>query len=131
MTVAALTCYDKDRNACYAMLDYLKGPDDLTALEKSQLRDRLSGKAYKVLSFFDGSSPENSYTPKTPYKITVTHNDRSFDQDNYATLYLKSSGADSARPIKLRKKPSTGEWFLSEILFLADIKKPADQDPWQ
>ena len=33
-------------------------------------------------------------------------------------------------PIKLRKKPSTGQWFLNDIQCLADIRVPVEEDPW-
>ena len=48
----------------------------------------------------------------------------------WATMFVKSSGADSPRQIKLRKKPSTGQWFLNDIQCLSDIKVPANLDPW-
>ena len=32
--------------------------------------------------------------------------------------------------IKLRKKPSTGQWFLNDIQCLSDIRVPASEDPW-
>ena len=35
------------------------------------------------------------------------------------------------RPVKLRQKPSTGEWFLWEYSSpLSGIRIPASQDPW-
>lgn len=39
-------------------------------------------------------------------------------------------GATVERGIKLRKKPSTGQWFLNEIMCLSDIRVPASADPW-
>ncbi len=54
----------------------------------------------------------------------------SFDTENWATMYVKSAGADAPRSIKLRKKPSTGQWFLNEIQCLSDIRVPAAEDPW-
>jgi len=45
-------------------------------------------------------------------------------------MYVTSGGADSPRPIKLRKKPSTGQWFLNEIQCLSDIRTPVAADPW-
>ena len=53
-----------------------------------------------------------------------------FDNENWATLWVKSSGADNERQIKLRRKPSTGEWFLNEIQCLSDVRPPASEDPW-
>lgn len=41
------------------------------------------------------------------------------------------SGADSPRPIKLRKKPSSGQWFLIGVPpCLADIRIPKSEDKW-
>jgi hypothetical protein len=99
-------------------------------MEKQFLKDRLAGKAYKSFSFFAGAAPENGYTPDKPYSITVSSNPYSFTTENWATVYVKSGGADSLRPVKLRKKPSTGQWFLNEIQCLSDIRLPAEADPW-
>ena len=54
----------------------------------------------------------------------------SFDNENWATMYVTSSGSDNPRPVKLRKKPSTGQWFLNEIQCLSDIRVPTADDPW-
>lgn len=130
LAIAALTKYESDKDTCFAMLDYLKGPDNVSPFEKQFIRDRLAGKQYKVNSFFLGSSPENGYTPAKPYAIEVSDNPYSYPQADRATLYVQSSGADSPRPITLRKKPSTGQWFLVEIQCLADIRVPVADDPW-
>lgn len=34
------------------------------------------------------------------------------------------------RSIKLRKKPSTGQWFLNDIQCLSEIRVPQEADPW-
>ena len=54
----------------------------------------------------------------------------SFDEEGYAKLYLKSSGADSPRPVQLRQKPSSGEWFLWDQMLLSQIREPISADPW-
>ena len=46
------------------------------------------------------------------------------------TLYVACSGADSPRPLKLRKKSSTGQWFLWEQQLLTGIRIPKESDPW-
>lgn len=130
LTIAALCAFEKNPDACMEMLDFLKGPADVSTFEKSFIKERLNGKFYKTFSFFEGATPENSYTPKTPYVIKVMENPYSFDNENWATLYVKSSGADDARPVKLRKKPSTGQWFLNDIQCLSDIRIPTAQDEW-
>lgn len=127
-----LTLFNFSNNidAMYEMLEFLNGPDDVSAYAKQFIRDRLKGKEYTVASFFAGATVENNYTPSNPYQITVSTTPYSFDEENWATMYVKSSGADSPRPVKLRKKPSTGQWFFTEIQCLGDIRVPVAADPW-
>lgn len=131
LTLAVLCNYEADVNETIAMLDVLRGPDPTSTYGKQFLRDRLQGKTYKPRSFFKGSNPDNNYTPSQPFTITVSSNRYSFDNENWATLYVTSSGADNPRPVKLRKKPSTGQWFLNDIQCLSDIRIPAEDDPWR
>lgn len=130
LTLAALCRYEKDVESCIEMLNYLKGPAEVTNFEKQFIKERLAGKGYKPFSYFDGATPENGYQPKVPYAITVTASPHSYPDENWATLYVTSGGADSPRGIKLRKKPSTGQWFLVEIQCLSDIRVPVAEDPW-
>lgn len=130
LTMIALCAYKDDPEAVHAMLDFLKGPESLSVYEKQFLKDRLQGKTYKPYSFFKGATPANGYTPQKPYTIEVSDNPHSYPEENWATLYVQSAGADSPRGIKLRKKPSTGQWFLNEIQCLSDIRVPAGEDPW-
>ena len=131
LTVLALSRYPADREASLAMLDWLKGPDDLSVAERQHIADRfMDGKDYKVRSFFDGATPANNYTTSSHLRIQVSSNPYSFENDGWATLYLHSGGADNPRPVRLRKKPSTGQWFLVEIQFLGDIRVPVAQDKW-
>ena len=112
------------------MINVLKGPEPLSPFEKQFLNDRLSGKEYKVTSFFAGATVQNNYTPTEPYTITISDNPYSYPDENWATMHLQSAGADSLRQIKFRRKPSTGQWFLNEIQCLSDIRTPAAADPW-
>jgi len=130
LCIAALCNYEKDANATWEMLDFLKGPESVNEKEKTFIKDRLTGKQYKTLSFFKGATADNGYAPAVPYTITVSENPYSFDEENWATLYVTSSGADAPRPIKLRRKPSTNQWFINEIQCLADIRIPTSQDEW-
>lgn len=130
LSLLALMRFEEDRQESIAMLNFLKGPEPLTPMGIQQISDRfMDGKFYKVRSFFEGATPQNQYTPTQPYRIKVTSNPYSFS-DNWATLFLTSGGADSQRPVKLRKKPSTGQWFLSEIQYLSDIRMPTAIDKW-
>ena len=130
LTILALCRYEADPSAALEMLDFLKGPAEVSTYEKQFIEERLRGKEYKARSFFAGATPDNGYQPTTPYTITVSENPYSFDEENWATLYVTSGGADNPRPIKLRKKPSTGQWFLNDIQCLSDIRVPVAEDPW-
>ena len=130
LTILALSRYETDPDAAIAMLAWLKGPEEFNTSEQAFLKDRLKGKEYKVRSFFSGATPENDYTPSVPYVVAVSENPYSFDNENWAALYVTSGGADNPRPIKLRRKPSTGEWFLNDIQCLADIRLPKSEDKW-
>ena len=131
LSVLCLTRFQADRTESIAMLNFLKGPDPLNPMGIQQISDRfMDGKFYKVNSFFEGAVPANGYKPSLPYQIKVTSNPYSFENENWATLYLTSGGADNPRPVKLRKKPSTGQWFLVEIQYLGDIRIPAAEDKW-
>ena len=131
LSVLALCRYEASREECFAMLDFLKGPDQLSNLEKSHINDRLAGKNYKPFSFIAGATPANNYQPAKPYVIKVSSNPYSFQNEGWATLYLTSGGGDNARPVRLRKKPSTGQWFVVEIQYLGDIRLPAAEDKWR
>lgn len=130
LTIVALCRYETNPEEAIAMLNFLKGPAEVSTYEKQFIRERMQGKMYKARSFFAGATPQNSYTPTTPYTISVNETPYSFDDENWATLYVTSGGADNPRPIKLRKKPSTGQWFLNDIQCLADIRIPVAEDPW-
>ena len=130
LTIVALCRYETNPEEAIAMLNFLKGPAEVSTYEKQFIRERMQGKMYKARSFFAGATPQNSYTPTTPYTISVNETPYSFDDENWATLYVTSGGADNPRPIKLRKKPSTGQRFLNDIQCLADIRIPVAEDPW-
>lgn len=103
MTVLALCFYPKDKELSLAMLGYLKGPQPLSEHDKQFLRDRFMDKDYVPCSYFRGSSPQNDYTPAEPYTIRVSENPYSYTEENYAKLFIQSSGADSPRYVQLRK----------------------------
>ena len=134
LTLAALTRYGTSSSDCFEMLNYLKGPEPLSGYEKQFIRERLEGKTYKPFSYFRGATPQNNYTPSRPYKVTIDSNQYSFTTDGsghqWCTMWVTSGGADNPRSIKLRKKGSTGQWFLNDIHCLSDIRTPASQDKW-
>ena len=130
LTVAALCVYPIDKEASLEMLNYLQGPRGVTPYDKQFIQDRFRDKDYVPRSYFEGATPNNNYEPSVPYTITLFENPYSRSQEGYLTLHVNSGGADSPRQIKLRLKPSTGQWFLWEQFLLSDIRKPVSADPW-
>ena len=130
LTIAALCIYPIDKNAALEMLSFLQGPRELTPYDKQFIQDRFRDKDYVPRSYFEGATPNNNYEPSVPYTITLFENPYSRSQEGYLTLHVNSGGADSPRQIKLRLKPSTGQWFLWEQFLLSDIRKPVSADPW-
>ncbi|HJJ28943.1 MAG TPA: hypothetical protein O0X70_06090 [Methanocorpusculum sp.] len=131
LCMAVLAHYEENTEETIEMLNYLKGPEPVNPYQKQFLRDRLGGKMYVIRSYFAGTSPDNNYTPTVPYTISIAENPHSYEGgENYVTLHMQSSGADAPRQIRLRKKPSTGQWFVNELLMLSDIRTPKEADPW-
>ena len=132
LVIAALSCYPTNKEAALEMLTFLHGPKGLSTYDKQFIADRFRGKDYVPRSYFQGATPENNYTPTQPYTLEMFENPYSRDQlsQGYLTLHIRSGGADSPRQIKLRNKPSTGQWFLWEQFLLSDIRQPVSADPW-
>ena len=130
--LCALALFDKDRDAGTAAMNLLRGPRPMTPYDAQFLRDRLRGKEYLPLAYFDGATPQNGYRPTAPYTLTVLPDQRPQDvEEGYLRVFLQTAGADAPRPVKLRQKPSTGEWFLWEYSSpLSGIRIPTSQDPW-
>ena len=130
LLIPALCLWGTDKNAAIEMINFLKGPQGLSTYEIQFISERLKGKSYLPFSYFKGSSPENGYNVSSPFIVTISTVPTSFDEAEYAKLYLKSSGADSPRPVQIRKKDSTGQWFLWDQMLLSDIRVPISEDPW-
>ncbi len=112
------------------MLNWLRGPRPLNGQEISFLNDRFrDGKSYIPFSYFVGASPENGYTPRQPFTLLVGSNHTSNVEEGYCKLFIPCGGADSPRPIKLRRK-GDGQWFLWEQYLMTGIRIPASADPW-
>lgn len=128
--VIAMMNYKNDPATAISMLEFLKGPGGVSEYEKQFINDRLSdGKEYVVRSYFAGTSPENDYTPSIPYTV-IPEKDAASEDNGRIRVFMRSSGADSPRMIKMRLKASTGEWFIEEEMILSDIRIPKSSDPW-
>lgn len=130
LTVCALCAYAAAPEIGIDMLNYLKGPQSLSEKEKQFLKDRFRGGTHIPFSHFAGATPENNYTPSKPFRITVTADPHSYDQEaeGYVKLFIRSGGADSPRPVVLRRKGE--QWFLWEQLLMSGIRTPKSADPW-
>ena len=128
--IAALQLYTRDANAGVAAMNVLRGPRPMTGYDTQFLRDRLRGKTYLPLAYFDGATPQNGYTPSRPYTLQVLPDLRPQDvEPGYLRVYLKTAGADSPRPMKLRQKGTN--WYLWEYSsILSGIRIPVQDDPW-
>lgn len=130
MFLLALALYLKDSDAGVAALNTLRGPRPLSNYDIQFLRDRLRGKSYLPLAYFDGATPANNYVPSHPLTLEVIADSRPQDvEEGYLRLFLKTTGADSPRPIKLRQKGDS--WYLWEYSsILSGIRIPSAEDAW-
>lgn len=130
LSLLALCAFAADEEIGKEMLNFLKGPEPLTPSEISFIKDRFSDSKLVPFSYFKGAKPENNYTPDVPFTVTIFSNPYSFQNENFATLHVKSGGADSPRQFRLRLKPSTGVWYLLEQMVLVGIRPAVKDDPW-
>ena len=129
LTVCAFCAYAAVPDIGIQMLNFLKGPQELSIYDKQFIKDRLEDKKYLPFSYFQGAFPENDYTPSRPYTVVVETNAYSYADDGYVKLYLQSNGADLLRSVTARKKGN--QWFLWDQMILADIRKPKSLNPWE
>lgn len=132
LLILSMRVYAENPAASREMIDALRGPSPMSGLERQFLRDRMAGQeAYLAMSYFKGAVPGNGYTPSMPYTVEISDDANSFSQPSQARLFVHSGGASSARPLTLRHKPSTNQWFLWEYSsLLSGVQKPVSDDPW-
>ena len=77
-------------------------------------------------SYFFGTTRENNYTPFKPYTIEIIEGPYAYQNEGYATLHIKSSGADLPRPITFEKTEDNKWYATPDSIFslIKDIKKP-------
>lgn len=130
LAVAVFCNYEDNSRRTIEMINYLKGPDALSPYDIQYIRDHLLGKGYIVRSYIRGTNRDNNYMLPyyPPYEVEVSDNNYSYRIKGYATVYLKSTGADDLRPITLREKD--GKWFLWHNTFLDDVAPPLHTNIW-
>ncbi len=64
----------------------------MTPYDCQFLRDRLRGKAYLPLAYFEGATPENGYQPQEPYPLNVLADPRPQDiEPGYPVGLIKAA----------------------------------------
>ena len=130
-TVAALLRYTNAPEDGRAMLDELNGPENVSIIDLQRMDEKIVGNEYMLRSYFKGAEPANDYTPKEPYTVEIWEYSNGREIENYLYLYIPSGGADNPRQVQLRKKPSSGEWFIWSFQgLLMDIRIPVSADKW-
>ena len=129
MTVLAFCFYPTDRELSLRMVEYLRGPRPLSGYDKSFIADRFRDSDYVPRSYFEGATPLNDYLPSEPYRVTVSENPYSYQNQGYAALYIRSGGADNPRSVQLRLAKD-GRWYLWEQFILVGIRPPESTNPW-
>lgn len=130
LLIPALCLWPVDKSMAIDMISFLKGPQGLSTHEIQFISERLRGKEYLPFSYFEGTTPKNGYEPSKSFTVKVSTVPTSYDEDGYVKFYMQSSGADSPRPVQIRQKPSSGEWFLWDQMLLSEIRIPVSEDPW-
>lgn len=130
LTVVALAVYTRDQQAGREMLDFLNGPAEFNEYDRQFLAEHLLSQPYVAFSYFRGATPQNNYTPSVPYVLEAKSYATSFANENYASIYFASGGADTERQVTVRKKPSEGKWYYWEQALLGDIRTPVAENPW-
>ena len=91
----------------------------------SYIRDYLKPRPYLAASYINGTSPENGYTlPSGSLTVTCSQNPHSLQKNGDIKVFVACSGADSPRPIILRRN-NRGVWKAVNFnsLFVG-IRKP-------
>jgi len=130
--VFALAKAETDKDACKQMLEYINGPEDVSAFDMSFINDQIKQYPYVMRSYFVGATSNNNYKVED-VSITIKENPYSRDEAGYVKLWLRSAGASSDRGLTLRQKASTKEWFLFSDTYkglMAGIVAPLNSDKW-
>ena len=126
--MAALVRYVENPDDGLAMIDVLKGPQQLSTPAKLFIKERFMDKKYLAKSYFEGSAPTNNYEPGKPMTVVI-YDDPVAPPDGYSYVSVKSSGADNPRRLVMRIKD--GHHYIWEYNgLLLGIRLPAQEDPW-
>ena len=131
MYLAATNLFAQNEEEGIVALNILAGPRPLSSQDVYFYRERLKDKKYLMKVYFQGATPENNYEPEMPYTLTIYPDVGRYGEKGYCRVFLKAPAFDSPRPVTLRYKPSTGEYFIWNMnSVLVDVRIPKAQDPW-
>lgn len=101
----------------------------LSRSDISRIKSQLSYNPQLTNSYIKGATPENNYTVNLPYVYSYTTNPTSGSEaDGYMKLFIACYGADSPRPIHI-KKNNRGVWKVNNwSSVIVGIKKPPIDD---
>lgn len=145
ITMALLICAYKawtpeDPDTCAEMMRLLMdsptASNTYTAYTKQFVKDRMmqNGKWECIAdAYFDGSTPENGYTPGTPLSITLREYpylpqlSTAYGDEIYVEKIVTDfPGADTERTVSVYEDPQDGSWYIFSDTYgslLADIKQ--------
>lgn len=132
LVVTVLSFYEQDPETCFAMLDYMMGPSDISDFDKNFIKNQFDQYPYVARSYRMGALPDNDYVTEA-VSYLITENSYSRSEEGYVKLFFQSGGADSPRGLTLRHKGSTDQWFLFSDSYkglLAGIRPPVSEDEW-
>jgi len=102
----------------------------LRTVDRRRVQQQITGRAYVVHSYIQGTSPENGYRlPAPPYVLELSSNPYSGDVESGTyKVFVASSGAASPRPVTL-KRDARGIWKAYEwSSLLVGVAAPAAQE---
>jgi hypothetical protein len=122
--ILALTLYTVDQKAGESALAGAVHPGQLAPGEGEKrlskrsldlIKNQIGSKPYHMHSYFTGTSPDTGYKlTDPPYSLEFSTNPHSGRaEDGRIKLFIKSSGADSPRPITLQTDASKA-WKAAE-----------------
>ena len=129
--LCAIKLFAENKDAGVEALRILKGPVEVSNYDINWYSDRLRDKKYLYKVYFEGSTPENSYTPNEPFTVRFYPNPRPQDlEEGFIKLGFQAPAFDSPRYFTLRQKGD--EWFIWEISsVMLGVRTPANEDPWK
>ncbi len=122
--IMVLRIYAVDKELGLKMVSYLRHEEELSESEISMTLDApLRQASYLPLAYLKGSTPQNNYSPSTPYVITVKESREKSKSRKQKTLYIGCPGDGTYRPVtlfKIKKRKAKNKNLLGDPWFISD-----------